>query len=281
MEATKFDDGTLTTAALENCGGLTPGWINAFWLDKGPRNYDFDCRIVNAAYDPNAKSAVPTGAGWQNLLPPNQPLLYTIDFHNTGTNTAYRVELTDPLPFGLDIGSFRPVATSHPCTWDIRGARLTVLYQPIALPDSNVNEPASHGFFTFLINQLPDLPDGTVFENNASIIFDFNPPIITNTVRHTIGRLAVRIDELQGQAPRWRILGNPTRETAVFQSLEDQPGAHRFELYDALGRPVRRAQFSGPQFEFRREGLVAGFYMFHIRGENGSMEAAGQLIIFN
>ena len=30
MEATKLPDGTLTSAVLEGCGGLTPGLINAF-----------------------------------------------------------------------------------------------------------------------------------------------------------------------------------------------------------------------------------------------------------
>lgn len=278
MEATKFNDGTLTAAALENCAGLTPGWINAFWLDKGPRAYDLDCRIVNAAYDPNAKSAVPGGQGWPYLLPPNRPLLYTIDFQNTGTDTAYRVQLSDDLPFGLDIGSFQPVASSHPCTWDIRGGRLTVLYQPIALPDSNVNEPASRGFFSFEINQIPDLPIGSELENTAAIVFDFNPPVITNTVRHSIGILTVEINEPITQLQRWQVLGNPTRETAVLLTPDKKPGSFQFELYDALGRQVRRAEFSDSQFEFKRNGLAAGCYTFRVWAAEGAY-GSGKIMI--
>ncbi len=52
MEATKRDDGTRTAVALENCKGLTPGYINAFWLEKGPPEYDFACREVIGAFDP-------------------------------------------------------------------------------------------------------------------------------------------------------------------------------------------------------------------------------------
>jgi len=279
MEATKLDGGTLTAVALENCKGLTPGYINAFWLEKGPAEYDFACREVIGAFDPNQKTAVPTGAGPDNLLEQNITLQYTIDFQNTGTDTAFRVLLLDILPPNTDATTFRPVFSSHPYTWQIRGAdSLEVLFFPIMLPDSNVNEPASHGFFTFDIEQKPDLPDGTVFENTASIIFDYNPPIVTNTVRHTIGRLTVAVDEPQQHAILWRVLGNPVHDAATFQSTEDIPGEKRFDLFDPLGRPTRTARFSGRTFEFRREGLAAGWYVFRISDTQGRA-FSGKIIV--
>jgi uncharacterized repeat protein (TIGR01451 family) len=269
MEATKFDDGTLTATAQENCGGLTPGLITAFWLDKGPLEYDFDCRQVIGSYDPNLKSAVPAGAGLNYTITANQPVLYTIDFQNTGTDTAYRVLLRDVLPAAFDLNTFRVGFSSHPCTWEIRGNTLDVLFFPIALPDSNVNEPTSHGFFSFELNQKPNLPDGTFFQNSAAIIFDFNPPIITNTVYHNIGKLTVDIDEPQRHTDLWRVAGNPTRDAATFSTLTFIEGEKRFELYDISGRPVRAGQFSGQAFEFQRDGLPAGVYFFRIGDEQG------------
>ncbi len=194
MEATKFDDGTLTATALENCAGLMPGQITAFWFDKGGLEYDFDCRQVIGSFDPNLKTAVPTGAGTQHILAANRALHYTIDFQNTGSDMAYHVLLRDVLDKNLDINTFRPGFASHPYTWDIRDMnKLNVLFSMIMLPDSNTNEPASHGFFSFDIEQKSDLPDGTTLNNTANIIFDFNPPITTNTVQHTIGQLTVRV----------------------------------------------------------------------------------------
>jgi len=270
MEATKFDNGARTAFALENCGGLTPGQVNSFWLDRGAPNHDFGCREVIGAYDPNQKTAAPTGAGPERLLEANIPLQYTIDFQNTGTDTAFRVLLLDVLPAGLDVATFRPAASSHPCVWEIRGAdSLEVLFFPIALPDSNVNEPGSRGFFSFEINQLPDLPTGSLLENTASIIFDFNPPIVTNTVQHRIGRLMVRVDEPQPNRILWRVLGNPTRDAATFEATESIGGDKLFELFDAAGRPVRNAQFAGQSFEFRRNALSAGVYFFRISDEQG------------
>lgn len=278
MEATKYDDGTPTAVALENCGGLTPGYINAFWLDDGPVDYDFDCRQVIGSYDPNQKTAVPTGVGWQGVIAPNQPLQYTIDFQNTGTDTAFRVLLRDDLPPHLDISTFRPGFSSHSCTWEINGNRLEVLFFPIALPDSNVNEPASHGFFNFTIDQKPNLPDGTTFYNSASIIFDFNPPILTNTVQHTIGKLTVRADEAQIFANLWRVWGNPVRDAAIFRTEVFVAGEKRFELYDAAGRLARTVQFSGQEFELQRNLLPAGLYFFRIGDAQGRM-FTGKIVV--
>jgi hypothetical protein len=279
MEATKLDNGARTAVALENCNGLTTGQINAFWLEQGPAEYDFACREVIGAFDPNQKTAVPTGAGPDRILEANVPLRYTIDFQNTGTDTAFRVLLRDVLPAGLDIASFRSGLSSHPNTWQIRGAdTLEVLFFPIMLPDSNVNEPASHGFFTFEISQLPDLPIGTVLDNTASIIFDFNPPIVTNTVLHRIGRLTVRVDAPQPHAMLWRVLGNPTRDAATFLATSEIAGEKRFELFDAAGRSVRTEQFSGQSFEFRRDGLPAGWYIFRIEDALGRV-FSGKIVV--
>lgn len=270
MEATKLDNGTLTATALENCGGLTPGLITAFWLEEGPPGYDFDCRQVVLAYDPNEKSAIPPGIGPDHSIAADRSLVYTIDFQNTGTDTAYRVLLRDVLPPGLKISTFRPRTYSHPCVWEIRGGdTLEVLFYPIFLPDSNVNEPASRGYFSFEVDLEPWLPAGTKIENTASIVFDFNPPITTNTVLHTIGKLTLLAPD-SGRIPtRWRVLGNPTRDTAIFQTTDDLPGEKRFDLFDALGQPVRTAQFSGQTFEFRRDGLPAGWYVFRITDAQG------------
>ena len=264
IEATKFDDGTQTAVGLENCGGLTPGLITAFWLDHGPVEYDFDCRQVVQAYDPNRKTAVPTGVGFEHIISTGQPIFYTIDFQNTGTDTAFRVQLTDKLSDYLDVNTFKPEGASHPCSWEVRGDNLEVLFSPIALPDSNVNEIASHGYFSFSIYPKSNLVDGTQIYNFAKIIFDFNWPIWTNWVDHTLGKLTVSVDEAQALDKLWQVLGNPTRDVAIFQAESFVSGEKRFELFEASGRLVRSAQFTGQEFEFQRDMLPSGLYFFRI-----------------
>ncbi len=279
MEATKYDDGTLTATAVENCNGFMPGFITAYWLNDGLRDYDFDCREIRNAYDPNQKTAIPTGVGPEYLLAANKTIQYTIDFQNTGTDTAFRVQLLDILPEQLDVNSFRPGFSSHPYTWEIRGAdTLEVLFYPIMLPDSNVNEATSHGWFSFEINQRPNLPDGTTIENRAAIVFDYNPPIITNTVLHTIGKLTVSVDGPPSATQAWQIFNNPTRYAATFKAKEFISGEKRFELSDAMGRIIRTEHFSGQDFEFRRGLLAGGLYYFRIVDARGRV-FSGKILI--
>jgi uncharacterized repeat protein (TIGR01451 family) len=279
MEATKLPDGPLTATALEGCGGFTPGLINAFWLDEGYSHYDIGCRQVSLAYDPNDKMAIPSGVGPEHLLAANRPIEYTIRFQNTGTDTAYRVLLTDILPPELDVNSFRPGFASHDYTWEIRGLdTLEVLFFPIALPDSAASQEGSQGFFTFSMDQQPDLPSGSMIQNTASIIFDFNPPIITNTVFHTIGQLTVSIDHPQLQAGLWKLQGNPMANQAIFRSTVDIPGAKRFELYDLMGHAVRQEVFHGDEYLFTRGMLRGGMYIFRLIDGEGR-QFTGKIIL--
>ena len=278
MEATKYDNGALTATARENCGGLTPGFVTAFWFDRSLRNYDFDCREVNLAYDPNQKSAVPTGIGSHHLIVANQPLEYMIEFQNTGNDTAFNVKLLDVLPPQLDEATFRPGFASNPYTWEIIDGTLAVLFSAIALPDSNVNEAASHGFFTFTIDQKPNLPDGTSLKNEASIIFDYNPPIVTNQVVHTIGKLMVSADEPQQYASLWRVMGNPTSIAAIFYTNELIVGEKSFELTDIMGHLIHIEHFEGQSFEFQRGALSGGVYFFRIADVKGRV-FTGKIVI--
>jgi uncharacterized repeat protein (TIGR01451 family) len=278
IEATKTENGLLTASAIEKCGGFTSGQITAFWLDEGEIGHDFDCRQVIGSFDPNEKTAIPSGYGDEHLMEANRPINYTIGFQNTGSDTAFRVQLRDILDDNLDLNTFQPGFASHPYTWEIRGNMLEVLFFPLMLPDSNVNEPASHGFFSFEINQKPNLPDGTTLENTAQIVFDFNPPIITNTVLHTIGRLLVAIDEPQKTKAHWEVLGNPLQTMATFKTRKQVEGAKQFELYDTLGYLVQNVKFSGQSFDFQRNRLPAGVYFFKIKEETGRF-FSGKIIL--
>lgn len=280
IEATHLDDGTQTAAAIEGCNGLTPGLITSFWLDHGPDDYDFDCRQVVQAYDPNEKTAIP---GFPNneitIISGREPIFYTIHFQNTGTDTAFRVQLIDNLSERLDLNTFQAEGSSHPCTWELRGNKLEVLFQPIALPDINVSEPNSRGFFRFSIQPKENMPLNTGFFNNASIIFDFNPAITTNTVYHLKGQLTVSLSEPVGYAAAWEVFPNPTSDRATFRSNAAETGLQTFVLYDLSGRVVRQVEFEGSTFDFQSEGLTDGLYLFRIQSASGRTGSGKMMVV--
>ena len=139
------------------------------------------------AYDPNDKLVTPAGFGPENYTLYNDTLEYTIRFQNTGNDTAFTVIVKDTLDNALDINSFRIIANSHPLETSIDGNSriVTFAFEDIYLPDSFVNEPASHGLVKFQISTNDSLANFINIQNTAGIFFDFNPPIVTNTVSNT------------------------------------------------------------------------------------------------
>ena len=172
-------DVNLLGDTLRACAQITPliGDVNV------ADNINCHDRIIVGSYDPNDKQVSPQG----DILLSENELKYTIRFQNSGTDTAFNVVVVDTLSANLEVTSLRKVMASHPFEYSISGQGvLTFTFNNILLPDSNVNEPASHGLIEFTINQKSSNPIGTEIENTAEIYFDFNPPIVTNTVLNTV-----------------------------------------------------------------------------------------------
>ena len=144
--------------------------------------------LVTGSFDPNDKAVSPKGEGVAGHITRADSILnYLIRFQNTGTDTAFTVVVLDTLDIDLDIRTLVPGASSHPYDLNVLdGNILEFRFENIMLPDSNINEPLSHGFFLYDIHTKPDLPYFTSFENSAAIYFDFNEPVITNTVVNTL-----------------------------------------------------------------------------------------------
>jgi len=150
-------------------------------------NSDTLDQVLVCAYDPNDKSAVPNGYGTENFIVKDQQLEYLIRFQNTGNDTALTIVIRDQLDTNLDITTFQPISSSHTMQVKLEENRETVFtFNNILLPDSNINEPASHGFIKYSISPKTGLLPNTPLQNTANIFFDSNPPIITNTVLNTI-----------------------------------------------------------------------------------------------
>jgi hypothetical protein len=161
--------------------------------------------IVRGSFDPNDKEVSPQGLGSAGDIFPGTELTYGIRFQNTGTATAFTVIIRDTLDPALDIGTVQPGASSHSNMFEILGQReLRWTFVDINLPDSNVNEPASHGFVSFKAHILPEVPFGTVLNNTAGICFDYNLPVLTNTVSNRLMN-GISMPVTSG----WNIVSNP------------------------------------------------------------------------
>lgn len=261
-------------------GGFSTGMLNQFPNFTGNPFHDMDCHPVIGAYDPNDKQAFPEGVHDEHHIEANQPLEYLIRFQNTGTDTAFTVVIRDTLSPWLDPATLQRGAASHNHLWSLGGQGiLTITFPNIMLPDSHVNERASHGFVRFRIDQKRDNPPGTRIENSAGIYFDFNAPVHTNTVFHTVEKDFLPVGtKTPFSLPVINITPNPAAEQITLH-LEHifQPG-QQLILYDAKGRALRAMQVTGPKPEIRRNGLPGGIYRIELRDKNRPV--AGGNVVF-
>jgi len=199
-------------------------------------------RAITGSYDPNDKAVSPKGITEQGFIFESDTLLsYLIRFQNTGNDTAFTVVVRDTLDPALDVSTFKLGGYSHPMQLEISGTGiLTFTFNNILLPDSNINEPASHGYIAYDIALKKDLPLGTQIQNTAYIYFDFNPPIITNTTLNTIFDATVGIASLS--TFEFNIYPNPNDGTFSVKLEIPNKSNTQLELMDISGRVIHRQQ---------------------------------------
>jgi uncharacterized repeat protein (TIGR01451 family) len=162
------------------------GTINPVNGDETPgdNHTRFVQTIVNS-YDPNDKEV-----GEGSTIDINEAgdyLHYTIHFQNEGNAEAIKVLIKDSLTNNLNWNSFVPMAASHSFTANMpKGNVVEFVFNNINLPPKSVNETASQGFVAFKVKPKTTITVGETINNKAEIYFDFNQPIITNTVSTTI-----------------------------------------------------------------------------------------------
>jgi uncharacterized repeat protein (TIGR01451 family) len=165
---------------------------------------------VKNGWDPNSKVASVNGNSANQNIPINtKEILYTINFQNTGNDTAFNVFILDTLDKNIDLKSIQILNSSRKVNTNILpGGILKFNFNNILLVDSSFNEKASHGFVAYKAQLRPNLAFGTVVKNTAYIYFDFNKAVVTNTTVSTLN-LPAGIGQLNSTRISMSIFPNP------------------------------------------------------------------------
>ena len=224
------------------------------------------CQIVTGSYDPNDKQVNPLGTGEEGyILPQDTVFSYRIRFQNTGTDTAFTVVIKDTLSPLLNPATLVLGGSSHHYIASLSGdGLLTFRFDEIFLPDSNVNEPASHGFVNYTIKADADLPLGSVIENTAAIYFDFNEPVITNTTVNTIHD-PLKVEQIVDDS-EFEIYPNPTHN--MVNLISTKPLLQAW-LTDLAGRRIIPLQGTGTFWQGDLSALPRGAFLVDAITEDG------------
>ncbi|MCB9232465.1 MAG: DNRLRE domain-containing protein [Bacteroidia bacterium] len=265
--------GTTAVAFLEDCGtGQNPQARLYFGQGDEAPFMETDCQEIIASCDPNDKTVAPLGLSTQHYINDNEQLEYKIRFQNTGNDTAFLVIVRDTLSPFLDITSILPGVSSHPYSWRIYGNRiLEWTFDPIELPDSNVNEPASHGFLKFKAKQMPGNVPGTVIENRVGIYFDINAPVITNTVFNTVlDENGLSVGPVYGDLGEIKVYPNPVQDQLQIE-LSVELSGKMLTLTNLAGKiMLQRSDFEQGKASLSLAGLAQGIYLLKVDTQTGS-----------
>ncbi|MFI5195571.1 MAG: T9SS type A sorting domain-containing protein [Chitinophagales bacterium] len=223
-----FKDSVAYTAPMSN-------WLT----DYSPwNNVNYFTTPVLAGYDPNFIEVSPKGVGVNGDITYSDSILqYMVHFQNTGTYQAQNIVVIDTLDPNLDWTTLQPVYESAPCkiTLSTHGV-VKFTFNDINLPPASSQPVTSNGMFTYTIKIRHGLSGGAQFRNHASIYFDYNAPVMTNTTLNTLlGTTEINTVGL-AQNNSFAIYPNPAGQTFNAIINSDEAGDANMNISDITGK---------------------------------------------
>lgn len=225
--------------------------------------FSFSQTVVNS-FDPNDKEVL---QGSQITIDEADKYLdYIIRFQNTGTASAINVRILDTLDAKLDWDTFMPVSASHDYHIEItNGNKVEFLFDGINLPDETSNEPGSHGFVAFKIKPKSNVQIGDIIYGDARIYFDYNLPIVTNTVSTEI-MAPLATQAFTPLEDKVRMYPNPANDNLNI-NLANGITLSSVTIYNIQGQAI--AAFTGEQTNVNISKLTSGIYLVKIATNEG------------
>ena len=223
-------------------------------------NCAHDCHYIVGSCDPNAKEVAISNTAFttQENCTATDTLAYTIRFQNTGTFSASTIVIRDTLSTNLNVASVESDASSFPYTFRIYGQGiLEWTFDNINLPDSTTNEVASHGFVKFTVRQKPNNLQGTVIKNSASIIFDYNNAVLTDTAIVTIPQQTTGVENNGAKNKNVIVYPNPTNNIVIVKSATE---LGLVTIYNVVGAVVYIQKVNASEQQIDLSKQASGIY---------------------
>jgi len=222
---------------------------------------------VTGSYDPNDKCELHGGKIVYDNFTSNDYLYYTIQFENTGTADAEFIKVEDIFDSQLDENSFEMINASHSLNAKRDGNQLTWHFYNINLPPTSSNPNESHGYVTFRIKPKAGYAIGDIIPNTASIYFDYNPPIITDTFNT---EFVQALGAESFETTTVSIFPNPASNKITIRNNGIE-GISKVNIYDISGKRIYA--FEGNilnDFNIDVARFTKGLYLVEIFSENNT-----------
>ncbi|PWA07206.1 DUF7619 domain-containing protein [Flavobacterium psychrotolerans] len=229
-------------------------------------SFTFNQIAVNS-FDPNDKTCMegtiiaPSAVG--------KEVHYMIRFENKGTANAQNIVVKDMIDISkFDISSLVPTSGSHSFTTRITNTnQVEFIFENINLPFDDAN---NDGYIAFKIKTMPSLTVGDSFSNSASIYFDYNAPIVTNTATTSILQ-ALGTQDFEF-ANYLSVYPNPAKNLLNI-AIKKQIELTSISIYNTLGQLVLVIPNAQQVSSVDVSGLKTGNYFIKVNSDKGSANA--------
>jgi hypothetical protein len=149
-------------------------------------------------------------------------------------------------------------------------------FKNIFLAPSSVNADGSMGYIQFKVKLKPGFQVGDIIPNNASIYFDTNPAIITNTFNSKFtNALSIAVFSSNSLV----LYPNPTNNSVKIGLINTNEQLKKVVLYDILGKVVKTINtIAAESLTVDVSDLSKGVYMVEITSDT-NLKVIKKLII--
>ena len=167
------------------------------------------------------------------------------------------------------------LGASLPYTMQFAGNVAIWKFNSVSLPDSSTDQQASHGFVSFMILPLQNLPGKSLITNQADIFFDYNAGVSTNQTVNIID-YPLSVQQITADNVTITLQPNPFSQYTTIK-IDGTDGPYQLNVYDMLGRVVKSQPANDNIFSVERGSLAAGMYMYEIL-QQGKVLGKGKMI---
>lgn len=197
-------------------------------------------------------------------------LFYTIRFENTGNSNAINIDIDNLLDSKLDETTLEMVSSSHNYVMDRVVKTAKWKFKNIQLAPSVSNSSIGKGYITYKIKPKPGYAVGDIISNTASIFFDTNPAIVTNTFQT---KFVAQLATPAFSTNHFTLYPNPAKSDITVKML-DNTFVKQIKLMDMQGRIIKADVFSSSNSSetIKLNDISNGNYIIEITSNTNQKE---------
>lgn len=217
--------------------------------------------VVNS-YDPNDKICLQGQLVGTNVI--GEYVHYRIRFENTGSTNATNINVVDFIDTTkFDISTLLPISGSHMFTTKItEGNKVEFYFKSINL---GFLDASNDGYLVYKIKTKSSLVAGDTFGGNASIYFDYNSPILTNTYITLIQVLGVNSFNFEDNLT---LYPNPA-ESILNINKKSNIEITSMEVYNLYGQLIMALPNANDIDKIDVSSLSLGTYFIKVHSDKG------------